>query len=143
MRLKRIISVSLVFVWLLGGLEVYAHTATIENSGEERFKAVRLSAQVVNLANHDLSDLRLYDADGEEVPYTIRSLYDTEDTADLTPPFTVEDGDKKSYVRIEGLQNLRLASITIEIFNIVIVAVAVLLGVVILLRLRKKEQEAS
>ena len=50
-----------------------SYTATIKNSGEGRFKAVRLTPDIYNKTNSDLSDLRIKDSAGEPVPYFIRS----------------------------------------------------------------------
>jgi hypothetical protein len=136
MKLKRIISGALLGVWLLSGLAAqasvldYIPTVTIENSGENRYKIVKLPALIYNHARSDLADLRLRDASGEEVPYSLNSLSDlkittleeeeqfySEYTESLAPSFAVEtpeDEAKRTYVYINGLKNLRLASITIE-----------------------------
>jgi len=49
------------------------HTATIEISGENRYKALRLTPEIYNAANSDLSDLLIKDGAGEIVPYFINS----------------------------------------------------------------------
>jgi len=49
------------------------HSAKIEVSGENRYKAARLIPQIYNAANSDLSDLLLKNSKGENVPYFIRS----------------------------------------------------------------------
>jgi len=55
----------------------FANTAEIQNSGENRYKAIRLSPEIYNNANSDLSDLRIENANGENIPYFIHSGYRT------------------------------------------------------------------
>ena len=50
-----------------------AHVATVGNSGDSRYKAVRLTPAIYNNANGDLSDLRIYGDGGEDVPYFVNS----------------------------------------------------------------------
>ena len=45
------------------------HSAVIETSGVNQYKAVRLTPDIYNAANSDLSDLLVKDGDGENVPY--------------------------------------------------------------------------
>ena len=52
---------------------VFAGTAEIELSGENRYKAVRLTPQIYNAANKDLSDILVKDSGGEAAPYFIHS----------------------------------------------------------------------
>lgn len=54
-----------------------AHTAYVENSGTAAYKSVRLTPQIYQYANADLSDLMLMDDNGEPVPYFIRSCDQT------------------------------------------------------------------
>lgn len=58
---------------LASAVTALAHTATAQETGESRYKALRLTPEVYANASPDLSDLRLYDAAGEAVPYFIRS----------------------------------------------------------------------
>ncbi|MCL2047952.1 MAG: hypothetical protein FWG87_04415 [Defluviitaleaceae bacterium] len=72
------------------------NTATIENSGQNRYKAVRLTPEVYNNANSTLSDLRITDSAGEYVPYFIRTGGSAEyETLTQTHPMTLVD----SYTR--------------------------------------------
>ena len=64
--------ISLTFILLIFCQTVFAHTAEIENSGAGRYKSVRLTPEIYNNANSDLSDLRLRDDKGEDLPYFIR-----------------------------------------------------------------------
>ena len=56
---------------------VFAHSADIVNSGENKYKLVRLTPQIYNLANDGLSDIRLKDEEGNSIPYFINSSYKT------------------------------------------------------------------
>ena len=52
---------------------LFAHTATIEISGENRYKSVRLTPQIYNVSNSDLSDLLIKNSKGENVPYFLNT----------------------------------------------------------------------
>ena len=54
-------------------VNAFANTATVENSGNGRYKSVRLTPQIYNNANADLSDILIFDDSGEPVPYFINS----------------------------------------------------------------------
>ncbi|OQB14793.1 MAG: hypothetical protein BWY15_00947 [Firmicutes bacterium ADurb.Bin193] len=70
--LKRICS--LVFITaLLLNTTVFAHTATVTNSGTNRYKSVRLTPEICNNANENLSDVLVKDDNGEIVPYFINT----------------------------------------------------------------------
>ncbi|MDR0424087.1 MAG: hypothetical protein LBH39_01275 [Clostridiales Family XIII bacterium] len=105
----------------------FAHTAAIEAGGENRYKAVRLTPQIYNASNSDLSDLSIKDGNGENVPYFIntgfemaysdREAYPLEQThfiESFEPVFTVRSGGKRTNIVIEGLKNLRLCDISIH-----------------------------
>ena len=55
-----------------------ANTATFENSGNNRYKSIRITPEIYNNANSDLSDLRVLDVSGEYVPFFIHSGYQTD-----------------------------------------------------------------
>lgn len=57
-----------------------AHTAPIATNGMGGYAAVRLTPQVYNNANGDLSDLLIQDAKGAAVPYFIRTGSQTTNT---------------------------------------------------------------
>jgi len=76
--IRRKVSVFLALVLVVIFTTAFANIATIENSGENRYKAIRLTPEIYNSANSDLSDLRLLDASGEYVPFFIHSVYQTE-----------------------------------------------------------------
>ena len=65
-------------VFAADAADILENTAIIKNSGESRYKAVRLTPEIYNNANSNLSDLRIKDSAGEYVPYFIRSGGDTE-----------------------------------------------------------------
>lgn len=50
-----------------------AGTATISNQGNHQYKSVRLSPMIYQGANKDLSDIRIKDDQGQEVPYFIHT----------------------------------------------------------------------
>ena len=52
---------------------LFAHTTTIEIGGENRYKSVRLTPQIYNVSNSDLSDLLIKNSKGENVPYFINA----------------------------------------------------------------------
>ncbi|MDR2599782.1 MAG: hypothetical protein LBC73_05845 [Oscillospiraceae bacterium] len=113
--------VSILFVLTLLSTTAFANTAIIENSGDNRYKSIRLTPEIYNNANSDLSDLRILDANGEYIPFFINSSSQSDHNEaesyfaeTLTPNFQTEEKDKKTYIYIEGLKNLRLGEITIE-----------------------------
>lgn len=55
-----------------------ADTATIQNKGEHSYKSVRLLPTIYHSANTDLSDLRIKNDKGEEVPYFINTGHQKE-----------------------------------------------------------------
>lgn len=65
--------VSIVILLSFFATTVLAHQAAIEISGENDYKAIRLTPPIYNAANSDLSDLWLKDSQGENVPYFIRT----------------------------------------------------------------------
>ena len=83
MRIKWKRTISFLFAFALCGCAAgagnpdnvasYVHTAAIKVSGENQYKAVRLTPQVYNAANGDLSDLLVKDGKGETVPYFINT----------------------------------------------------------------------
>lgn len=71
--LKKIISIA--FLLLFTTTTVFANTATVENSGNSRYKSVRLTPEIYNNSNADLSDILVKDEKGENVPYFINTGY--------------------------------------------------------------------
>ena len=66
----KIINSALFFALLcMSGASTFAHTATIENSGEHKYKAVRLTPEIYSNANSNLSDILIKDESGENVPF--------------------------------------------------------------------------
>jgi hypothetical protein len=112
--------VLLLFLHFLA-LHLFAHNADIRIQGENRYKSLRLIPQVYNASHSRLIDLLIKDSSGETVPYFINSGQTTntvnEETwfiESLIPRFSVESENKKTYIIIEGLKNLRLCDLTIE-----------------------------
>ena len=113
----------------------FAHTAAIETGGENQYKAVRLTPQIYNASNSDLSDLLIKDGNGENVPYFIntgsKKAYSSKENYEMSlinsyiseetyfievlePAFTIESGDRRTNIIIEGLRNLRLCDVTLH-----------------------------
>lgn len=67
---KRIIS-TVFLLALFSTITAFAHTAAVQTDGENKYKAVRLSPEIYNNANSDLSDILIKDSKGEVVPYFI------------------------------------------------------------------------
>ena len=68
-----VILMSFVSLMSLAISPAYANTAKIEVSGANRYKTLRLTPEIYNAANSDLSDLLIKDSKGENVPYFIYS----------------------------------------------------------------------
>lgn len=84
---------------LLGAAIVFSSAATpvavgsavIDDSGSNRYKTVRLTPAIYAAADPALGDLRLYDADGDQLPYFIRSGGSTGQTSSHSYPLTQTD----------------------------------------------------
>lgn len=98
---RRIASALLVFMTAANlTLSAFAHTATIPLTGENKYKSVRLTPDVYNNANHDLSDLRIVDSTGQAVPYFIHSEEAREEHTSKKYPMKLIDSylkDEKFY----------------------------------------------
>lgn len=72
---KRIFSVLTIAISLciFTVTQAFAHTATIVPDDRDSYKAVRLTPEIYNKANADLSDLLVQDKEGVNVPYFIHS----------------------------------------------------------------------
>jgi len=76
-----------------------ADTAAIIMSGEQEYKAVRLTPEIYNRANRDLSDILVLDGEGTPVPYFMNSYEMAWDTRTGSPYHLVsmdsfvKDGD--------------------------------------------------
>ena len=69
---KKIARVILILILLgLPSNAALANTAKIEIDGENQYKAIRLTPQIYNESNSDLSDLLIKNSSGENVPYFI------------------------------------------------------------------------
>ncbi len=69
--LKRAFSVFIIL--MIFCISTYANYATVEISGEKRYKSVRLVPQIYNASNQNLSDISVIDEKGEAVPYFVNS----------------------------------------------------------------------
>lgn len=74
MKNRKILPLILVlFVLFQSTILASAGTATISNQGNHQYKSVRLSPMIYQWANKDLSDIRIKDDKGQEVPYFIHT----------------------------------------------------------------------
>lgn len=69
--IKKIISGAVISTIL--STTIFAHTATIENSGTTQYKAITLSPSFYNNANASLSGIVLKDSDANTMPYFIHT----------------------------------------------------------------------
>ena len=88
---------------------VSVHRAQILVSGDSRYQAVRITPQIYNLSNRGLTDLLLIGPDGEQAPYFLNSGF----IETIEPVFSIEAGNRRTYIAIEDLRNLKLREITI------------------------------
>ena len=121
---KKLLFNTVIFV-LLVNIFAYAadfsFSALIINSGNKKYKAVKITPAIYNNTNANLSDLSISDKDNDNVPYFINSFNanSSENNIDnfidiLSPSFTIEEKGETTIVRIESLKNLRLDSVTID-----------------------------
>jgi hypothetical protein len=119
-------TVSILFLLVLIDSSVHAdngftHTAKIKIGGENQYKAVRLTPQIYNASHANLADLLIKDASGENVPYFINTSENTSGSRKASffvetviPGFSIEKGNRRTDIVIEGLKNLRLCDVTID-----------------------------
>ena len=90
--IKKIVISSLSLILIFINVSVYAadfsSSAVIENSGNKKYKAVRLTPEIYNNTNRNLSDLLIYDKDNESVPYFINSF--TEGSSEFKKTYPLE-----------------------------------------------------
>ncbi|QNU68146.1 hypothetical protein EHE19_006870 [Ruminiclostridium herbifermentans] len=74
--IKRIIA-SAVILLMLSFTGIYAidfsYSASIENSGNKKYKAIRLTSEIYNNIQGNMADLELYSKENEPIPYFINS----------------------------------------------------------------------
>jgi len=79
--LSLLILITMVTVLTAAANPAATFTASLEITGGNRYKALRLTPEVYYSANSDLSDLLLRDSGGEPVPYFIHTGYQTDSTS--------------------------------------------------------------
>lgn len=92
MKLKRLqnkIITVLLFMLIFTNGTIFAGSATIKNSGSSDYKKIRLSQEICQNANIDLSDIIIKNQDGVETPYFIHSNNKVNSTVDNTYPLTL------------------------------------------------------
>jgi len=88
-----------------------ADTADIVIVGEKSYKVVCLTPEVYNRANENLSDLRILDESGAEVPY-FRHGGD-EFLSGIMPVFTATEIGDETEIVIPNLRHVRIRTLTI------------------------------
>ena len=73
MRRKIISAFLLLFLFSAITPVAFAHSATLQIGGEGRYKAIRLTPEIYNNANSDLSDILIKNSQDEPVPYFINT----------------------------------------------------------------------
>ena len=104
---------SLLCVWLLLciPLTALADTADILVTGGKPYKLIVLTPEVYNRANANLSDLRIWDENGAEVPY-VRHGGDAF-LSGITPVFTVTEVGNETEIAISNMRHVRIRTVTI------------------------------
>lgn len=75
--IKKIVTFAILFaVMIQSTLIASANTVTVSNQGENQYKSIRITPQIYNLANGDLSDLLIKNDKGQVVPYFINTGYE-------------------------------------------------------------------
>lgn len=78
---KRIIA-SIVLLIILSFTCIYAvdfsYSAKIENNGDRKYKAVRLTSEIYNNISENMADLVLYDKENEPIPYFFNSFTESD-----------------------------------------------------------------
>lgn len=96
--IKRIIT-SIVILLTLSCIGVYAvdfsYSATIENNGDNKYKAVRLTPEIYNNIQENMADLELYSKDNDPIPYFINSS----EESDIELNSTYEMKEINSFVK--------------------------------------------
>jgi len=79
--IKRIIASIVIFI-TLSSTSVYAldfsYNASIDNSGDKRYKAIKLTSEIYNNILGNMADIVLYDKNNEPIPYFINSFVENE-----------------------------------------------------------------
>jgi hypothetical protein len=80
MTKKLLASMVLLMVFINTGVYAldFSNSASIENNGNKKYKAVELTPEIYNNIRGDMADLVLYDKDNEPVPYFINSFTESE-----------------------------------------------------------------
>lgn len=85
--MKRIIASIFIFAALSSTVVYaldYSYNASIDNEGNHKYKAVRITPEIYNKVRKDMADLVLYDKDNEPVPYFINNFVDSENESRKT-----------------------------------------------------------
>lgn len=109
-------AISVIFALSILTTLAHAYTAVVENCGTSTYKSVRITPEIYNNANEDLSDLVLKDSQENRVSYFINeaSLENAESLETFDARFDTEEKDGDTHISIHGVKNLRINEILIE-----------------------------
>jgi len=95
MRKRISLVLAAVLACLCCAMPASAYSAAIEVVGGNRYQSIRLTPEVYNHANSDLSDLRILDSAGEAVPYFVNSGVQTVTKGEEIYPLMLVDAYAK------------------------------------------------
>lgn len=70
--IKRVCGITFFLIFFINST-AFAHTAMVDNTGSNKYKSVRLTPEIYNNANSDLSDILVKNQDGDNIPYFINT----------------------------------------------------------------------
>ncbi|HOQ36253.1 MAG TPA: hypothetical protein PKW03_02290 [Acetivibrio sp.] len=119
--IKKIIFSILLFIFLFNTCAYaldYSFSARIVSTGTKKYKAVKLIPQIYNNTAENLADLEIFDENNEPVPYFINSFSENLGkkeyfTETFKPDFDVEEEGNSTVIKVHGLKNLKLVSISL------------------------------
>ncbi len=83
--MKNLFILTLIFIFIFN-ITAFAHVAEVKNNGENKYKSIRITPEIYNLSNSDLSDILIKSEKDEIVPYFINTSYMTIYKGDYTYP---------------------------------------------------------
>jgi hypothetical protein len=99
----------------------YSYNVVIENKGDHKYKAVRLTPEIYSRIRTNMADLIIYDKNGEVVPYFINSFAEGQTaqkkeyfTNSISPKFSTKEQGNTTIIKIQGIRNLQPSSITLK-----------------------------
>ena len=85
-------------------------------NGSNKYKSFLLDEEVYQYASLDLSDLRIVDATGKNIPYYIIDGYDTLIGFKITKtlPYHIKNEGQQTNISVKNEEHLKISSITVE-----------------------------